>query len=1022
MKFQRPVNNFASALAADHHASDGSLVLRAGDDAKLGALQSYEIYRVTLANYPESAAEVVLGIFEATGLSGVTLTGVTAAEGYADTTIPAGTPVRVRATRKTFDDIHLTLSSLAASGAPAQPSAGSGAANLITAATALAGVGATGAQITTAVETLLNQGGNWALPGNLTLSRPVFVDAQNWTLSGNGPAQSNLFPNGFSPCIIPYPRASQDGRVVTGPGLGTNRPDMLGVLDASVTGNVAGRAWGFATLGREAGYLHTGAAVLGAWSAGSFGYMQHDCEWRTGLVRGSTGAWPLNTPIWAYGDISGLTPSPVGLCFGPSPGQLDCYFMLQNGSLYVARVAFDYTLNRLDIQNKFNHSSKSLAIWVNGAAASITWPNGAPASGWGGNWLQVPTRGMPLQFGTSGWTFGVWPTNSSADVTFIGWEFDNALTGSPPADDHHCYLNAAGTNTVAYLDTTALEPGRLLTIQEGTAGRSGPTRAIILDANQTGRNNQPSGFTLSGFSVSGSDSPLLMAGNLSVTIENVVWRYGAWGLGGIRTSDNYQLAVRDSRIGGTAAAVGLFNTKVTYTNCVLDGGGTSFDFSIGCDVSHNDTLLTGFTSQQRLDKVFFFQNGGTWGKIELNRVTIDAEGYALNDVITCEGQQYAQRTLVVRGGQMGCNSCVNVFNLLNVTSGTQSYLSVKGFTYFADGSNATLAAGSQWYGEFDPGLNTTFSKQGAGAPYILSAPPASLSPTVRTVVRTANCNASVGDFVPCDATAGSFTVTLLTPTTAGIVKVKMIATSGGHTVTYACSGSDTFNRAGGSTSGTLVLLNQGVTLEYDVSTHIWSIPSDDLPLSQLDLRYPGLAAANEWTNNNTFDSGVFAGSYWDKVGAWLIENDGAGGFLVFGNSPARQMFQFTPNATLALAKLAVFGGLTLQGPFVPLLPTAITPSAGVATINCALNNAFTMTLAQNTAVTLTNFNAPVRIRVLGAGYAVTSWTITNPTPAAVTPTWAGGSVPAFTGGHADWVVIQPVTATTADGGISLSNL
>lgn len=109
--FQRPVNNFSVLLAAQHTSGSGTLTLAAGTGALLGALGSSEVYRVTV--YTGAApAETIRGVFEATGRTGDQLTGVTAVEGYADSTIAVGAKVEVRATAKTFNDIHAAIQNL----------------------------------------------------------------------------------------------------------------------------------------------------------------------------------------------------------------------------------------------------------------------------------------------------------------------------------------------------------------------------------------------------------------------------------------------------------------------------------------------------------------------------------------------------------------------------------------------------------------------------------------------------------------------------------------------------------------------------------------------------------------------------------------------------------------------------------------------------------------------------------------------------------------------------------------------
>ena len=104
--------------------------------------------------------------------------------------------------------------------------------------------------------------------------------------------------------------------------------------------------------------------------------------------------------------------------------------------------------------------------------------------------------------------------------------------------------------------------------------------------------------------------------------------------------------------------------------------------------------------------------------------------------------------------------------------------------------------------------------------------------------------AAVGQYIPVDTTSGAVTVTLpAAPKDAAVIGIKMVIQGGSNAVTYNCSGSDVLNKAGGATSGTLTLLSQGVNLQYFAAPAIWYVQSDDLPLSQLDARYPLLTGA-----------------------------------------------------------------------------------------------------------------------------------------------------------------------------------
>lgn len=122
----------------------------------------------------------------------------------------------------------------------------------------------------------------------------------------------------------------------------------------------------------------------------------------------------------------------------------------------------------------------------------------------------------------------------------------------------------------------------------------------------------------------------------------------------------------------------------------------------------------------------------------------------------------------------------------------------------------------------------------------LAAKAAGLAPTA---VKTANYTTAASEFVPVDTSAGSVTVTLPTaPADKTRIGVKMIAVSGTNTVTIARGGTDVFNKAGGSTSLSLSLLNQGAILQYAASSGIWYVQSTDVPLSALDARFAVIAS------------------------------------------------------------------------------------------------------------------------------------------------------------------------------------
>jgi lysophospholipase L1-like esterase len=97
-------------LTVPHAAGAATLVLPAGAGARLGTLAADRFFRVTALRLPDTPAEVVLGIFRATGISGNTLTGVTGDEGFANVALPAGTTIQVRPTGQDYEDHSTAIS------------------------------------------------------------------------------------------------------------------------------------------------------------------------------------------------------------------------------------------------------------------------------------------------------------------------------------------------------------------------------------------------------------------------------------------------------------------------------------------------------------------------------------------------------------------------------------------------------------------------------------------------------------------------------------------------------------------------------------------------------------------------------------------------------------------------------------------------------------------------------------------------------------------------------------------------
>jgi hypothetical protein len=105
-----------------------------------------------------------------------------------------------------------------------------------------------------------------------------------------------------------------------------------------------------------------------------------------------------------------------------------------------------------------------------------------------------------------------------------------------------------------------------------------------------------------------------------------------------------------------------------------------------------------------------------------------------------------------------------------------------------------------------------------------------------TAVQTANYTALAWQLVPCNATGGSFTVTLPTGVAAGAqVAAKLLATTGTNTVTVATGGADVINVAG-TTSAVLQLAAESFEFTSN-GAGIWYLASGQKSLPSLDARY-----------------------------------------------------------------------------------------------------------------------------------------------------------------------------------------
>jgi hypothetical protein len=100
---------------------------------------------------------------------------------------------------------------------------------------------------------------------------------------------------------------------------------------------------------------------------------------------------------------------------------------------------------------------------------------------------------------------------------------------------------------------------------------------------------------------------------------------------------------------------------------------------------------------------------------------------------------------------------------------------------------------------------------------------------------------AVNTIVPVDTTSNTVAITLPTaPADGSRIVLKHIIQGGTNSVTITPGGSDKFNKAGGSTTKTLVLLNQAINMQYAATPALWYVTAEDQPLLAMDARYTPL--------------------------------------------------------------------------------------------------------------------------------------------------------------------------------------
>jgi hypothetical protein len=330
-----------------------------------------------------------------------------------------------------------------------------------------------------------------------------------------------------------------------------------------------------------------------------------------------------------------------------------------------------------------------------------------------------------------------------------------------------------------------------------------------------------------------------------------------------------------------------------------------------------------------------------------------------------------------------------------------------------------------------------------------------------TAVQTSGTyNANPGDFVPCNTTSATVTIQLPpAPVDGSVIGAKLILPSSTpvNLVTILAGAGDMFNKAGGVTTETLSLFNQGIIVQYQHSTGIWYVQDDDLPLSALDGRYASLATAQtlsnkelaSWTeacgvitaatgtvnlnaaNDNVFQvtlTGATTFTFTTPAGAGsgvavsfslFLSQDATGGRTVTWPSSVTWLSGSAPvlptaaNALSVLVFTTLNGGTTWYGAVVTGVAGGnalgtITGATGAQTLALATADVWKVTMTGNVTFTITGALAgvPTDLTVYlldAAGTHTVTW------PGSVT--WLSGAAPPPG-------TLTIVTFETLDGGVT----
>jgi len=262
---------------------------------------------------------------------------------------------------------------------------------------------------------------------------------------------------------------------------------------------------------------------------------------------------------------------------------------------------------------------------------------------------------------------------------------------------------------------------------------------------------------------------------------------------------------------------------VTTTNIALSGLGA---LSEGTPVATDRILVAGQTTGSQ--NGIYVAASGAWTR----STDADATGELLEGCVVwvSEGSTFADS-----GWELSTDGVITI----GTTAQTWT-------NYYKGGLYATAAALTAETSARTTADTTLQTNINANTTAIASETTArTTADALLTISLTEAANVFIADFAPAadsinrvDTTSNNVIATLPTaPPNKTRVCIKHIIQGGTNVVTYNTGGSDVINKAGGVTTGSLPVLGQAVTLQYRTTGAIWTVVSNDIPLSSLDLRY-----------------------------------------------------------------------------------------------------------------------------------------------------------------------------------------